>query len=63
MANINIAIPAASVAKLLDWMQKEDILTDYHGVWPSRLVIELGWKPQTDAQPKPYATGIQVGFN
>jgi len=62
MANIIINVPSSQLQNLLDDLVTKDILTDYHGSYPLRLVIELRWIPDDDGSPKPVATGVQIGF-
>ncbi len=62
MADIQINLETEQLNRILVWLQDSGILTDYHGHYPERLVLQLGWRELEAEQPEPKVIGIQVGF-
>ncbi len=62
MGMINLNTPRDRVNQMLQQLVDEGILSDYHGSYPTSLVIAITWVPQEDLPPRPSASAVQLGF-
>lgn len=62
MADIKVTVPNDQLQKMLEWMVDQQILTDYHGAYPDRIVLALSWVWVDGGEPRPAVAGVQIGF-
>ena len=48
------------IQAMLDVLQEEQLLTDYHGTYPETVVIAIKWVEQEDQEARPVWTAIAV---
>lgn len=64
MARVRIRPEKAGpvVQEFLDALCGEDILTDYHGVWPIEVNVAIAWVERPGDEPRAVVAGVQLSL-